>query len=108
MSQAERFARNSHERRSNGSVGYTMIGRLRRSSIAFERRRARLVAHRATERTQICEVLNQERVDYDIVGGFASVVHGSSLPTQYIDLVPLRQAENLRRLAPALRVGRRT
>lgn len=52
---------------------------------------------------RICQILNEEDVAYVIVGGFASVVHGSSLPTQDIDVVPSRQAENLDRLARALR-----
>ncbi len=52
---------------------------------------------------RICQILNEEDVSYVIVGGFASVVHGSSLPTQDIDVVPSRQAENLDRLARALR-----
>ncbi len=52
---------------------------------------------------RICQVLNDERVDYVIVGGFASVAHGSSLPTQAIDVVPSREADNLGRLARALR-----
>jgi hypothetical protein len=52
---------------------------------------------------RICEVLNHEGVDYVIVGGFASVAHGSSLPTQDIDVVPSRHADNLDRLARALR-----
>ncbi len=30
---------------------------------------------------RICQILNEEGVAYVIVGGFASVVHGSSLPT---------------------------
>jgi hypothetical protein len=51
---------------------------------------------------RICKILNQELVDYVIVGGFASVAHGSSLPTQDIDMVPSRQTENLVRLARAL------
>jgi hypothetical protein len=51
---------------------------------------------------RICEILNDERVDYVVVGGFASVIHGSSLPTLDVDLVPSRQAENLDRLAEAL------
>ena len=42
---------------------------------------------------RICEILNEERVEYVVVGGFASVVHGSSLPTQDIDVVPSRQPE---------------
>jgi hypothetical protein len=52
---------------------------------------------------QICRILNEEGVDYVIVGGFASVVHGSPLPTQDIDVVPSRRAENLDRLGRALR-----
>lgn len=51
---------------------------------------------------QICQILNEEGVAYVIVGGFASVVHGSSLPTQDIDVVPSRQPENLDRLGRAL------
>lgn len=51
---------------------------------------------------RICEILNEEGVAYVIVGGFASVVHGSSLPTQDIDVVPSRQQDNLDRLGRAL------
>jgi hypothetical protein len=52
---------------------------------------------------RICQILNEEGVDYVIVGGFAAVVHGSSLPTQDIDLVPSRRPDNLDRLGVALR-----
>ena len=52
---------------------------------------------------RICQILNEEGVAYVIVGGFASVVHGSSLPTQDIDVVPSRQPDNLERLGRALR-----
>jgi hypothetical protein len=52
---------------------------------------------------RVCAILNEEGVDYVVVGGFASVVHGSSLPTQDIDVVPSRRSENLDRLAIALR-----
>ena len=51
---------------------------------------------------QICAILNEERVDYVVVGGFAAVVRGSSLPTRDIDIVPSRVPENLDRLARAL------
>jgi len=51
---------------------------------------------------RICEILNEERVDYVVVGGFAAVVRGSSLPTRDIDIVPSRVPENLDRLARAL------
>lgn len=52
---------------------------------------------------RICEILNEEGVEYILIGGLASVVHGSSLPTQDVDLVPARYAQNLERLARALR-----
>ena len=52
---------------------------------------------------RICEILNEEEVDYVVVGGFAAVVRGSSLPTRDIDIVPSRSRENLDRLGRALR-----
>jgi hypothetical protein len=52
---------------------------------------------------RVCEILNDEGVEFVIVGGFASVVHGSSLPTQDLGVVPSRRSENLVRLARALR-----
>jgi len=51
---------------------------------------------------RICTILNEEGVDYVVVGGFAAVVHGSSLPTRDIDIVPSRLPENLDRLGRAL------
>jgi len=39
---------------------------------------------------QIYGILNEECVDYVVVGGFAAVVRGSSLPTKDIDIVPSR------------------
>jgi hypothetical protein len=51
---------------------------------------------------RICEILNEEGVDYVVVGGFAAFVLGSSLPTLDVDLVPSRDGENLDRLARAL------
>jgi hypothetical protein len=50
----------------------------------------------------ICAILNEEGVDYVIVGGFAAVVHGSPLPTRDIDVVPSRVPGNLDRLGRAL------
>jgi hypothetical protein len=52
---------------------------------------------------RICAILNEEGVDYVVVGGFASVIHGSSLATRDVDVVPSRQPANLDRLARALR-----
>lgn len=51
----------------------------------------------------ICRILNEEGVIYVVVGGFASVILGSPLPTEDIDLLPERSDENLARLAAALR-----
>jgi hypothetical protein len=51
---------------------------------------------------RICQVLDEEGVEFVIVGGFAAVIHGSSLPTRDIDIVPSRSSENLERLARAL------
>ncbi len=46
---------------------------------------------------RICEILNEEGVRYIVVGGFAAVIHGSSLTTKDIDLVPDRSGDNLER-----------
>jgi hypothetical protein len=35
---------------------------------------------------RICEILNEERVRYVIVGGIATVMHGSSLTTRDLDV----------------------
>ncbi len=51
---------------------------------------------------RICQVLNEEAVEYVVVGGFAAVIRGSSLPTRDIDIVPSRSADNLDRLGRAL------
>lgn len=52
---------------------------------------------------RICAILNEEGVEYVVVGGFAAVIHGSSLPTRDIAVVPSRTTENLDRLGRALR-----
>lgn len=51
----------------------------------------------------ICRILNEEQVDYVVVGGFASVILGSPLPTEDVDVLPERSQANLVRLATALR-----
>jgi len=50
----------------------------------------------------ICRILNEEGVDYVIVGGFGAVILGSPLPTEDIDILPSRTSSNLERLAVAL------
>ena len=55
---------------------------------------------------RICEVLNEEGVEYIVIGGFAAVIHGSSLPTRDIDVLSTRESGNLTKLARALnRIG---
>ena len=51
---------------------------------------------------RICAILNEEKVDYVVTGGFAAVVRGSSLPTRDIDVIPSRERSNLDRLGRAL------
>lgn len=55
------------------------------------------------EPEQICEVLVEEDVQFVLVGGLATVLHGSPLPTVDIDIVPDRSSENFERLAKALK-----
>lgn len=43
---------------------------------------------------RICSILNEERVDYVVVGGFAAVVRGWSLPTRDIDIIASTRAAN--------------
>lgn len=50
----------------------------------------------------ICQALNDAGVDYVVVGGFATVIHGSPLPTSDVDVVPDRTQSNLDRLGIAL------
>jgi len=52
---------------------------------------------------EICAVLIEERVDFVVLGGFAAIIHGSSLPTEDLDVIPARDDQNLERLAKALR-----
>lgn len=51
---------------------------------------------------RICLILLEEDVEFVVIGGFAAVVRGSSLPTKDIDVVPSRDRLNLDRLGRAL------
>ena len=51
---------------------------------------------------EILRILNEEGVHYVVIGGLAAVLHGSSLPTQDVDILPLRDSDNLERLSGAL------
>ena len=51
---------------------------------------------------RICTILLEEEVDFVVLGGFAAIVRGSSLPTKDIDVIPSRDRSNLDRLGRAL------
>jgi hypothetical protein len=51
----------------------------------------------------ILEVLKRHLVDFVLIGGLAGVIHGSAYPTYDVDIAYSRSAENLERLALALR-----
>ena len=51
---------------------------------------------------RICAVLLEEEVEFVVLGGFAAIVRGSSLPTKDIDVIPSRDRTNLDRLGRAL------
>ena len=51
---------------------------------------------------EIFACLDRHQVRYVLIGGLAAVLHGSPLPTLDIDICPLREPENLERLAAAL------
>jgi hypothetical protein len=51
---------------------------------------------------RIVATLAQHEVRYVLIGGLAAAAHGSTLPTEDIDVVPARDRSNLDRLAAAL------
>jgi hypothetical protein len=51
----------------------------------------------------ILATLDRHGVSYVVVGAFARVIHGAEEVTRGVDIVPSTRAENLRRLAGALR-----
>lgn len=51
----------------------------------------------------MCRILNEESVEYVILGGFGAIIHGSPLTTRDLDVVPRRDSDNLDRLGRALR-----
>jgi hypothetical protein len=51
---------------------------------------------------EICAALDAEGVEFVVLGGFAAIIHGSSLPTEDIDVIPSRDWSNLERLGRAL------
>jgi len=51
----------------------------------------------------ILATLDRHHVEYVLIGGFAAQQHGATRPTQDIDITPASDADNLARLAAALR-----
>jgi hypothetical protein len=51
----------------------------------------------------MCRILNDEGVEYVILGGFGAIIHGSPITTRDLDVVPQRDSDNLDRLGRALR-----
>ena len=58
---------------------------------------------RALDLGRVLEALERHDVAYVIIGGIASLAHGSPLPTVDVDVCPAYDADNLGRLARALR-----
>ena len=52
---------------------------------------------------RLLQTLNRHAVAYVVVGGMAAVAHGSTLPTEDVDITPARDRDNLDRLGAALR-----
>ena len=52
---------------------------------------------------RLLQTLNRHEVAYVVVGGMAAVAHGSTLPTEDVDISPARDRANLDRLGGALR-----
>jgi hypothetical protein len=50
----------------------------------------------------MCSILNQEGVDYVVLGGFAAILRGSPVTTNDLDVIPWRDRSNLDRLGRAL------
>ena len=47
-------------------------------------------------------MLNEEGVDYVVLGGFAAILRGSPVTTRDLDVIPDRDSTNLDRLGRAL------
>jgi hypothetical protein len=51
---------------------------------------------------EMCRILNEEKVEYVVLGGFAATLRGSPITTRDLDVIPNRTRENLDRLGRAL------
>lgn len=62
-----------------------------------------MTEHPEVDWVRITECLDRHRVEYLIVGGLAAQLHGATRPTGDFDSLPRTTAENLDRLASAMR-----
>ena len=60
------------------------------------------VVHAEFQPAAILESLDRHGVEYVLIGGYAALLHGSTLPTRDLDITPRRQADNLTNLIAAL------
>jgi hypothetical protein len=51
---------------------------------------------------EILAVLDRHGVAYVLIGGYAALLHGSTLPTTDLDITPRRDRDNLTKLVAAL------
>ena len=51
---------------------------------------------------EMCRILNEEKVEYVVLGGFAAILRGSPITTRDLDVIQDRERENLDRLGLAL------
>lgn len=52
---------------------------------------------------RVIETLDRHGVEYLLIGGMATRLHGATRPTNDIDVLPSSESENLTRLADALK-----
>jgi predicted nucleotidyltransferase len=52
---------------------------------------------------QVARHLQEQRVRFIVIGGWAAIIHGAARSTNDVDLVYARDTENIERLAEALR-----
>lgn len=59
--------------------------------------------HRTPNLNELLKVIIEAKIEFVLIGGFAGVLHGSSMVTQDLDIAMIMEAENLERLRSALK-----
>lgn len=44
---------------------------------------------------EMCRILNEEKVDYVVLGGFAANLRGSPITTRDLDVIPVESSDGL-------------